>query len=195
MTRGEALNNPGNIEHGPQTWQGQTSDQPDAKLVKFATPEDGLRAIVKTLQTYQRKGIFTIAGAVTRWAPPIENNTQAYIDDECAHCSASPGSPFMRTFLLFIRGLITHEQGRCIYPDAQIQAVIDKESAVATVKTPVSVHPTVAVTAAMGTADAITQLIVGAFHDFAHFDMSAPNQVALVIVVGAVLHRFFTRDA
>lgn len=193
MNRGEALNNPGNIEHGPQAWEGQSPDQPDAKLVKFATPADGLRAIVKTLETYQRKGITTIAGAVTRWAPPSENDTAAYIADECAHCSASPGSPFMRMLLPFIRGLITHEQGRCIYTDAQIQAAIDKAKGLTVTTTPVTITPTTVVAGAGGISYAVTSLLVGAFHDFVHIDITADRQVALALIIGVLIHHFFPK--
>jgi|SRR5665213_221118 len=194
MTRGEALNNPGNIEHGPQVWEGQSPDQPDPKLVKFATAADGLGAIVKTLRTYQRKGITTIAGAITRWAPPTENDTVAYIADECAHCSASPGSPFMRMLLPFIRGLISHEQGRCIYSDAQIQAAIDMAKGVpVTPNAPVTVHPAAAVVGAGGVAFAITSLVVGAFYDFGHVNITADRQAAMVVVITAALHYFFTK--
>lgn len=194
MTRGEALNNPGNIEHGPQVWEGQSADQPDQKLVKFATPADGLRAIIKTLETYQRKGITTIAGAVTRWAPPSENDTAAYIADECAHCSASPGSPFMRMLLPFIRGLITHEQGRCIYSDAQIQAAIDlaKGPTVAT-STSVNITPTAMVGAAAAAGAYAADLLAGAFHDFAHVDITASRQMALAGLLTILIHHFFPK--
>ena len=48
---------------------------------QFPTPEAGLAAIDQNLQAYAGKGINTISGIVSRWAPPSENDTRAYIAD------------------------------------------------------------------------------------------------------------------
>ena len=73
------LNNPGNIEHGAK-WQGMAEDQPDSRFIKFISPEYGIRAIVRILLTYRIKyDVRSITEIVTRWAPPHENPTDAYI--------------------------------------------------------------------------------------------------------------------
>lgn len=195
MTLGEKLHNPGNIEReAGQVWKGQSPDQPDPTFVSFLTDADGLEAIVKTLRTYQRKGITTIAGAITRWAPPSKNNTAAYIEDECEHCNASPGSPFMRMLLPFIRGLITHEQGRCLYTDAQIQAAIDA------VEGPTMSTPQPATMAQVMAHPATKNVISGAaaagfigaeLTKFHLYDMSGAETVALGILLSILSHRFF----
>lgn len=79
FTRGDKLNNPGNIVHG-DPWQGLADDQPDPKFAKFKSPVWGFRAMAVTLVAYQdRHKLNTIRGIITRWAPPTENNTAAYI--------------------------------------------------------------------------------------------------------------------
>lgn len=77
--RGIRNNNPGNIRHGAD-WNGLTEDQPDDAFCTFVDPQHGIRAMGKILLTYERKhGINTVAGIVNRWAPPVENNTGAYV--------------------------------------------------------------------------------------------------------------------
>lgn len=78
-TKGIRLNNPGNIEKG-QKWQGLADVQADDRFCTFSDPEYGIRAIGKILLTYQTKyKVNTIEAAITRWAPPNENPTAAYI--------------------------------------------------------------------------------------------------------------------
>jgi hypothetical protein len=81
--RGLRNNNPGNIDHNPTTkWVGQLAHDPkiEARFCRFDRPENGIRALGKTLLTYYRKhGLNTAAGIIGRWAPPVENNTAAYV--------------------------------------------------------------------------------------------------------------------
>lgn len=76
--RGIRLNNPGNIEKG-LNWKGLADIQPDERFAAFVSPEYGIRAICKVLQTYNTKyKIKTITGIVNRYAPPHENPTARY---------------------------------------------------------------------------------------------------------------------
>lgn len=47
---------------------------------QFSSPEEGIAAADKNLQAYGKKGINTLRGVITRWAPPSENDTEAYIN-------------------------------------------------------------------------------------------------------------------
>ncbi len=77
--RGERNNNPGNIRHGSK-WQGLSAQQTDKDFCQFVSPEYGIRAIYKLLQTYQKKyGLCSIREIINRYAPPKENNTEGYI--------------------------------------------------------------------------------------------------------------------
>lgn len=82
---GYRLNNPGDIERADGTpWQGMSDIQDNPTFVTFIAPIWGIRAIAKTLHTYQHRwGLKTVAEIINRWAPPSENDTRAYIDAVC----------------------------------------------------------------------------------------------------------------
>ena len=80
IARNVRNNNPGNIRIGGSNWDG-TINGSDSEFETFATPEMGVRAMTKTLYTYQDKhNLSNIRGIVSRWAPYGENDTGAYID-------------------------------------------------------------------------------------------------------------------
>ena len=80
-TRGERNKNPGNLQRDATKWQGMCSDQSaDPRFVIFNDPEDGIRALCRVLLSYSRShGLNTIKAIINRWAPPVENNTTAYV--------------------------------------------------------------------------------------------------------------------
>lgn len=79
LTRGLRNNNPGNIRISSAPWQGKIALNTDGSFEQFDTPENGIRAIAKVLQSYHARGINTIESIIRTWAPPSENNTEAYI--------------------------------------------------------------------------------------------------------------------
>lgn len=79
--RGLRNNNPGNIRKNNIVYQGEVVPSKDEAFKQFVTMAYGYRAIFTLLYTYQKKyGISTIADAIIRYAPSIENHTTAYID-------------------------------------------------------------------------------------------------------------------
>lgn len=71
-------NNPLNIRYSPSTkWKGQAGA--NKGFCVFTDMIYGYRAAIVLLCNYQRKGYDTIRKIITRWAPPSENNTEAYI--------------------------------------------------------------------------------------------------------------------
>lgn len=86
--RGIRNNNPLNIRKGGK-WQGLAQEQ-DSAFCSFKTMEWGVRAAVKILRSYSRKGIHTIADIIQTWAPPIENNTNEYIKIVCSRTGYKP---------------------------------------------------------------------------------------------------------
>lgn len=84
---GMVNNNPLNIKKGTDKWKGTAGvDQSDPDFVRFSSPEFGIRAGARNLQTYKTKhGLVTIEDIISRWAPPknkkgrVINNTEAYI--------------------------------------------------------------------------------------------------------------------
>jgi hypothetical protein len=130
MTREESLCNPLGIKHEPgMIWLGQANDQPDKVFVKYESPQYGVRAGVRTLLSYQRRdGVQTVAGAIRRWSPPTENDTQAYLDDVCTRARCTPETPLNPRSIPLLRAMIVHENGPdalAIYTDAVIQQGID----------------------------------------------------------------------
>lgn len=82
--RGIRNNNPLNIRHSKNQWQGTATTQTDLEFVQFQSMAYGYRAAWRTLNTYyqklkERKKHFTVENIIRRWAPPTENDTPAYI--------------------------------------------------------------------------------------------------------------------
>lgn len=78
VTRGVRNSNPGNLRKSKDQWEGAIGD--DGAFVIFDSPESGVRALAKNLQSYGRQGYDSIEKIINRWAPPNENDTQSYID-------------------------------------------------------------------------------------------------------------------
>lgn len=80
MSRGIRNCNPGNIRHSRTRYLGEVRPSRDAAFKQFETMAYGYRAMFMLLNTYRRRyKLDTIRGMISRWAPPIENNTDAYI--------------------------------------------------------------------------------------------------------------------
>lgn len=137
QARGLRNNNPGNIRHSQDRWQGASAIQRDAAFVTFDDVAFGIRALARVLLSYQdRHGLTTVRGIIGRWAPPSENDTDAYIrmvtarmgvgpDDELnlhSHADLDP----------LVRAIIWHENGSQPYE----QDVIDRALLLAGVPRP-----------------------------------------------------------
>ncbi len=80
LSRGLRNCNPGNIRHDGVKWQGERTPSTDTAFKQFATMAYGYRAMIRLLQNYSRlHGCHTIRTMVSRWAPPVENDTRVYI--------------------------------------------------------------------------------------------------------------------
>ena len=84
MKRGLRNNNPLNIRRSATRWQGARKEQKDKSFVQFESMAYGYRAAWKILQTYyetfrRNNQPFTVRNIISRWAPPNENDTEAYI--------------------------------------------------------------------------------------------------------------------
>lgn len=81
MSRGLRNNNPGNIRHDGTRWQGERVPSTDRSFKQFTSMAYGYRAMFKLLTNYARlHNCQTIRKIISRWAPPSENDTAAYID-------------------------------------------------------------------------------------------------------------------
>ena len=84
MTRGIRNNNPLNIRHSTDRWQGARIEQTDKEFVQFTSMAYGYRAAWKILESYWKlfheNGLpYNVTNIISRWAPPTENDTQNYI--------------------------------------------------------------------------------------------------------------------
>jgi hypothetical protein len=129
-TRGERNNNPGNIRKSKALWVGEIPSDDEA-FEKFESPEDGFRALARTLVTYRKKhGLDTIEAIINRWAPPVENNTHEYIAHVCAQMDTprfihlNMYDPKILTSLC--KAVCVHENGRCVWSDDVISKGVIK---------------------------------------------------------------------
>ena len=116
-SRGIRNNNPGNIRWGDE-WQGLVpqAQRTDKSFCQFISPEYGIRAMIIILRNYQSKyGLKTITGIVKRWAPPNENDTQAYIRSVATATSTDADKPIdltdSRKLFPLLQAIIKHENG------------------------------------------------------------------------------------
>ena len=82
--RGIRNNNPLNIRHSKDEWQGAATTQTDKSFVQFQSMAYGYRAAWKILDTYclnfrRERKPYTVRNVIGRWAPPVENDTEAYV--------------------------------------------------------------------------------------------------------------------
>lgn len=116
IARGLRNNNPGNLRPGREPWLGQSAQQGDPDFLVFATPEFGLRALIRTLCTYRTAhGCRTVRALISRWAPATENDTEAYVQAVARHCGVGPDAEIEvfdpRTMTALVEAIIRRENG------------------------------------------------------------------------------------
>ncbi|KNA27989.1 structural protein [Pantoea ananatis] len=116
-SRGIRNNNPGNIRWGDE-WRGLVPEaqRTDKSFCQFKAPEFGIRAMIIILRNYQSKyGLKTITGIIKRWAPPNENDTQAYIRSVAQATGTDADKPIdltdSRKLFPLLQAIIKHENG------------------------------------------------------------------------------------
>lgn len=127
--RGVRNNNPGNIDYSPSNkWNGQLGMEEGVaspRFARFDTPENGIRALGKLLQTYQRVyGLNTVSQIISRWAPSNENDTAAYVKSVEKRTGSAPGAKIRLAdpdvLKGFVVAIIAHENGGNPYSDAVV---------------------------------------------------------------------------
>ena len=88
LPRGLRNNNPLNIRHSASRWQGARVEQTDKAFVQFTSMTMGYRAAWRILETYYKQfeaqhKPFTPRNIIYRWAPPNENDSEAYLRRVC----------------------------------------------------------------------------------------------------------------
>lgn len=80
MSRGLRNKNPGNIRISKTKYLGEVTPSTDKAFKQFSTMAWGYRAIFVLLHTYRKNGYRTLRQMINRYAPPIENHTDNYIN-------------------------------------------------------------------------------------------------------------------
>ena len=89
QTRGIRNNNPLNIRHSTNKWQGMAPSQSDRAFVQFTARKYGYRAAFMV-----KHHANTIGKIIARWAPSSDgNNTQAYIRFVSKTSGIKPDTP------------------------------------------------------------------------------------------------------
>lgn len=135
LPRGYRNHNPGNIDRTAERWIGMSKDQSaDSRFAVFDSPEYGIRALMRLLITYQdRHNLRSVRGIINRWAPPVENNTGAYVNKVAGALGVGPDDEIdthdRDTTVALAKAIIRHELGNPTtygkpehwYPDATYQ--------------------------------------------------------------------------
>ena len=125
----ERHNNPGNLVFAGQ--RGATVGETVAghAFAKFQSTEEGVAALYRQLQLYQKRGIDTLTEIMGVYAPEGANNTGAYINALSKTTGLDPnqqlnfGDP--ATAAAMIRGISQHEAGKSYLNDQQILSGIN----------------------------------------------------------------------
>ena len=98
-SRAERNCNPGNIRlSSGAPYQGEVRPSGDSAFRQFESMAWGFRAMFVVLRTYRtRHGLNTIRGIINRWAPPVENHTQNYINFVSRHVGIGTDTPLNHT--------------------------------------------------------------------------------------------------
>jgi len=125
--RGIRNNNPGNIEFG-EFAKSMGATGSDGRFAIFDTPEAGLAALAGLMRRYGRKGIDTVQGIVSRFAPPNENNTGAYVAGVASRLGIAPNAHLNLTDPAVLANLLANitqiENGRNPYSSDLIRHAV-----------------------------------------------------------------------
>ena len=127
LPRGIRNHNPGNLRRSADPWQGLAATQTDAEFFQFVSAKWGIRALARTLIAYQdRVGLRNIKQMIGRWAPPVENDTGAYVRVAAAAVGVGAEERIdvhdYAVLRALVLAIVKHENGQQPYTDAEIDA-------------------------------------------------------------------------
>ncbi len=138
LPRGVRNFNPGNVDYNEaqfirDRWVGEVGLEKHrrARFTTFKTHEHGIRAMTKILLTYHHKRkaadgsqIDTVQEIIDRWAPPVENDTDAYANRVRKLLGVGKGEEIdlddVMIMLPLLKAIIKHENGQQPYSDKTI---------------------------------------------------------------------------
>ncbi len=88
-------NNPGDLRHSPHSVH---NGDPDA-IGQIDTVADGWADLERQLQLYGERGL-TLRQAIYEFAPPSENNSEAYLNYVCQGLGCQPDIPITEALII-----------------------------------------------------------------------------------------------
>lgn len=124
QSRGLRNNNPGNIKwSSANNWVGQTG-RDDAGFVIFDKPDNGVRALSRVLDSYERAGVNTIDAIVRRYTAGdsqlAQANYSAFLQSRLGVAGNFVLNKFLHRYPL-IAGIIQFENGSNPFTKSQIE--------------------------------------------------------------------------
>ena len=117
LPRGLRNNNPGNIRKSKTIYLGELQPSQDESFKQFVSIDYGYRAMFVLIEHYYNKhGLKTLRQIISRYAPPIENNTEGYIQQVASICFRSADDEIDITnkddMILIVSAMSRVENGR-----------------------------------------------------------------------------------
>lgn len=120
-------NNPLNIRDTDTPWTGVTGNAEGFET--FARPVDGMRAAFLNMGTRILRSDGTLAGVVSAWAPPSENDTDAYIQRMSELTGIAPDEKLdikdKASIVKLGKAMANHENGGDFYTDDMFTKAYD----------------------------------------------------------------------
>ena len=199
--RGLRNNNPLNIRRNPANkWVGQAPEQKDREFVTFISMPYGIRAGVIILMNYwDKRGLRTVREMIATWAPPSENDTDAYVRQVCllsgleANATADVYDP--DTLFILLDAMIVVECGVRLP-----ESVIREGMALAGLRRPPKLHEVPATTtgkAVVGVSSALTigaSVITATAEQVGHLNFKTQALVLIVLAIVVVIVAFVWRS-
>lgn len=131
--RGIRNNNPGNIDwiaDPAKRWRGMVRKETAAEGGRFGvfdTPANGVRAIAGELRADWRRGVRTVHGLISNWAPSTENNTRAYAYAVANEIHTTPDAiiDVIGNLPEIATAIIRHENGQVPYSRDEIETWVN----------------------------------------------------------------------
>lgn len=126
VPRGYRNKNPGNIDYNPANrWLGLDDPPSDGRFCRFREHRYGIRAMGVLLMTYyDRHGCDTVRKVLQRYAPPVENKTDRYVEFVARQMGVGPDERLNlhepETMFRLVKAIIHYELGRQMYTDDEI---------------------------------------------------------------------------
>lgn len=124
--RGLRNNNPTNLRLTSIGWEGKVPNQynTDGEFEQFFEDVYGIRAGFRNMKTQIARGHDRLSSLISIWAPPSENNTQAYINQVARQTGFEPSAKIRfrkEDMLPIMEAVIRHENGKQPYSQEKLE--------------------------------------------------------------------------